>query len=817
MMGFRWLTCALVVAAAAVCLSAADDSGVRGHVRDPEGLPLPGVAITIIKAAGAARPQGAPVTTDAEGTFFIRLPPGSYRVRATLEGFEPIDRPITVTTGASLQLDLQMRLAGVKEQVTVKGDTPQPVLGTPSPAAPVTATREVVDSGMLPNAQYDDVLPLLPNVVRGPDGLIAVAGASAPQGGLLVNGINLSDPITGEAVLLLPLEAIDSVDVFSGGYPAEAGRATGGVTSVHTLAGADKRRWSANSFFPRIKFVGVGPHGVDSWEPNVGLSGPLFDGRLSVEQAISYRYNRNRFETLWGEQESTYAALMSWTQADWRVSDRNHLAATLSFDPQRDDAAGITAFTSAASAPRVRVGGWSVALTDRLTVGDRSTLDVRASAVRGRLAVAPTGTDPYEVGHDITRGSYFDRRDLDGTRSEISAAWGWTAPSGDQVLTGVSTATESIDGTEGAGAIDLLNSAGQLVRRVSFTASAVPVSADARQFGAFIQDRWTPRSWLTLDAGVRYDRSSTAHAALSPRAAWTIKLPGGASTIGGSVGMYADKIPLSAYAFASGQPRVVQTWDATGALTSSILYTNVRSGTWSTPTASRWDLEFDHRLNQAWQVRAKYQERHGRHELVVDPVVDSSQSGSLVLGGGGVSSARSLEMTAAYRASGGGNEVYLSYVRSQSLGSSNTLAAVDGMFRTAYVQASQVAPLRADVPHRLLAWGVFHLPARISVAPFIEVRSGFPFTPIDEIWNYAAPVGSARLPWFGALDLYVNKEMVVSPRLPEVRFGLKLYNVASVHTERDVQRDLARSDYGQTYNPIPRDFTFVFELLWGKK
>ena len=57
----------------------------------------------------------------------------------------------------------------------------------------------------------------------------------------------------------------------------------------------------------------------------------------------------------------------------------------------------------------------------------------------------------------------------------------------------------------------------------------------------------------------------------------------------------------------------------------------------------------------------------------------------------------------------------------------------------------------------------------------------------------------------------------MSPRLPDARIGLKLYNVAAVHTERDVQRDLARADFGQTYNPIPRDFTLVFELLWGKK
>ena len=343
--------------AAAVSVAAAGDSGVRGRVRDPEGLPLPGVAITVTAAPPAPLPRSGAATTDAQGVFFVPLPSGTYRVRADLSGFDPVEQAVTVSAGEVAELNLQMRLAGVKEQVTVKGDTPQPVLGTPSPAAPVTATREVVDSGMLPNsrvrrraaaAAQRRARPRRPHRRRRRE---RTAGRAARERDRPV------DPITGEAVLLLPLEAVDSVDVFSGGYTAEAGRATGGVTSVHTLAGGDKRRWSANSFFPRIKFFGDGPHGVDSWEPNVGLSGPLLGGRLSVEQAVSYRYDRNRFETLWGEQESTYSAFMSWTQADWRVSDRNHVVATMSFDPQRDTAAGITAFTAAASAPELRRGG----------------------------------------------------------------------------------------------------------------------------------------------------------------------------------------------------------------------------------------------------------------------------------------------------------------------------------------------------------------------------------------------------------------------------------------------------------------------------
>ena len=47
--------------------------------------------------------------------------------------------------------------------------------------------------------------------------------------------------------------------------------------------------------------------------------------------------------------------------------------------------------------------------------------------------------------------------------------------------------------------------------------------------------------------------------------------------------------------------------------------------------------------------------------------------------------------------------------------------------------------------------------------------------------------------------------------------GLKLYNIASAHTEREIQRDIAREDFGTTYDPIPRDFSMVFEFLWGRR
>ena len=137
-----------------------------------------------------------------------------------------------------------------------------------------------------------------PNVVRGPDGLISVAGARAPQGALFVNGVNQTDPISGSVGMMLPLQAVESMRVYSGGYPADLGHATGGVTSVQTRSGSNQWHTNLDSFFPRLQYTDSGVHGVAYWDPNGGITGPLIKDRLFISESLSYRYDRNRFTTL---------------------------------------------------------------------------------------------------------------------------------------------------------------------------------------------------------------------------------------------------------------------------------------------------------------------------------------------------------------------------------------------------------------------------------------------------------------------------------------------------------------------------------------
>ena len=70
---------------------------------------------------------GAPVvtTTDAQGLFrYLGLPPGTYKLQGTLEGFSPVVyEQVVVNVGRNTTLELTMNQA-VSETITITAESP---------------------------------------------------------------------------------------------------------------------------------------------------------------------------------------------------------------------------------------------------------------------------------------------------------------------------------------------------------------------------------------------------------------------------------------------------------------------------------------------------------------------------------------------------------------------------------------------------------------------------------------------------------------------------------------------------------------------
>ena len=805
----------LIALSLASHVTQAASAGIRGRVTDPAGFPLPGVTLTLLRAGDNAAAL-ASAQTDQHGDYTFDVPPGQYTLTVELSGFQIVTRPVAVETDITTT-DITLALVPFQDSVTITAEsTPPSLLAAPQPNAPVTVSRTVINSAMLPNSRYEDVLTLMPSVERGPDNRISVGGAPASTGALVVNGFNETDPADGLPGVVVPVDAVESVDVHTGGFAADLGRATSGVTSIQTRAGANQFHTSVDSIFPRLLFEDGGIHGVEYWEPNIGASGPIVKGRLFFESALSYRYDKFRFETMAGPERSTYNQPLFWTQLDGVISSRQHVRFAVAADEQHTDHAHITAFTPDATVPKLAEDGWSAMLSDRLTLAHNTTLELNGSFLRTASSVEPNGSAPYLLGHALASGAYFDDQSRRGRRIDGGATL-VLMPTSRQVLKVGGTVDQAVlEEADTPGPVSLLRTDNSVSRIISFLPAAAS-SATTFEEGMFIEDSWNPRPALVLNAGLRYDRfGAIGNNQLSPRLAWTLKRGDERTSISGSAGLFVDKLVLAALAFPEFPARVVQSLDVTGAALGAPQYfANIVDGSLSVPHALRWDIGLDRPFAKGWIAHLRYQERYGADELILQPSHTSAGISRLTLSSAGRSTERGFETTVGYQRPDTGQEFYVSYVRSSAHGDLNTFEGLEGLSKEPFVQANQVGPLPTDIPNRLLAWGLLRLPGSVTFAPFLTVRNGFPYSAIDDDWVYVGARDGLRMPWFTSLDISVTRVVDLPRQLPHARVGLKLYNLISANSEREIQRDVASPDFGLRYDPVPRDFSLVCVFLLG--
>jgi hypothetical protein len=233
--GLAAAACLLAGAAPARAQVAAGE--LTGMVKDPAGLALPGVTVTMTDVA--TNRQRVVVSTSDGVYTAASLAPGVYTVGVELSGFKPIQRTgIRISTGEKARLDFDLTVGTLAETITVVGDTPLVRAETAS-LGTVVAHEEVVQLPLNGRA-FITLASLAPGVALPPNSQLPRINGGRPRTNeYLFDGISVLQPEPGQVAIFPVVDSIQEFKVESNSPPAEFGRFNGGVINLTMKSGAN--------------------------------------------------------------------------------------------------------------------------------------------------------------------------------------------------------------------------------------------------------------------------------------------------------------------------------------------------------------------------------------------------------------------------------------------------------------------------------------------------------------------------------------------------------------------------------------------------
>ena len=817
--------------------SAADDSrtwAIHLSAIDEKNLPVPDATVELRlsnKLAGTFK-------TDAAGKVTLQVNlPGTYSLNIQKKGYLPADTSIEVKDGNPVAQDIDIDIDVVlntvtlsKQSVEVNGEASNP-LTEPSTSSTTLAPENAKDTPLRP-ATLVDALPLIPGIVRGPDGSVRIAGFGEDHSALLVNSVDVTDPATGGFGLSVPIDSMRKIEVSEMPYLAEYGRFTAGVVAADTRRGGEKWDYSLNDPFPDFFIRSGHLDGVRDAAPRFNLSGPLISDRLYFLEGAEYLLDKQEVRTLPFDQSlSTSKAFNSFTQFDAILSADQTLTGSFHFAPHSQQYVGLDYFNPQPVTPNADFTETTGTLTDRLAIGGgllQSTLSNRvvssgiAAQGAAEMVLTPTGN----------MGNYFSQESRRANRFEWIEEW---TPrtfhfAGQHTLKFGSVLGHGENvGQFNARPVLIDDAGGHLLRQIDFSGAGAFDLADTEP-AAFAEDHWVLNSHLAIDAGLRLEAQSiTSTTRTAPRTGFEWTPDVGKTVVRGGIGVFYDSVPLDVYAFNSYPEQTITTYNLSGIpVGPPVQYINLtaqaahstfpfidsaqKSGNFA-PYSVAWNVAFERLVNRSLLLRVKYLQSHEQNMITLQPEVIQFQN-AFVLGASGSAHTRQAEFTA--RIGGASNrQFFFSYVRQYAYGDISDANSYLGNYPFPVVRDGLTASLPSEIPNRFLLWGSYAFPRKIAVTPHVEFRNGFPYQPTDVYQQYiAATYGpQSRFPRYFSLDLRVSKDIQVDPK-HAVRLSGTVRNLTNHFNPLEVHSNIADPQYGNFFGNNDRRAVIDFDVLF---
>ena len=768
---------------------------------------LPGVSVVV---RNADREIVVRTFSDGDGTFrLVGVSPGTYQVDATLDGFAPIERTITTRPGEPLQLDLAFDLMQVAETVQVSSPVSVEFTDITVPVAP----REVFDTAFIQESPTSDdsiesALPLLPGVVRGPDG-INIKGGRPTQSGLRLGGASVTDPGTGNAVFTVPSSGIESVEVLPNPYSVEYGRFTSGVTVIQPKRGGASWEVAINNPVPAFHTKRGEPLelvGIRGFSPSLTVAGPLIPGRLFLAQSAQYRYSSDDVRSRPQDERRIRESLNSFTRLDAVLPRSHRLGVTIGIFPEEIDSLGLDTFNPPAVTPDISRGTYHVAVSDVVALSALAVFETTVQVDRHDDEVTPVGSGALELYPEENRGTFFNTQDRRSTSYQWLGSWSGYQQSGiggNLFKVGVDLQHARFDGASQSAPVNIRRLDGTLARQISFGDSPRH-SLDSTDLALYAQNRLQVGDRWLLEFGLRLDRDGVlARSHLTPRFGTALNLNrDGTIAVRGGIGLFYERTPSTVGVFEQFETQTVTDFDVDGIrLGQPTLFTPTVADDLDTARGRTWHLEYQHRITPNLRFAAEHLRRIGSRELIVERVSAAAPGAQLRLSSDGASRYRETGIQVRYDRTDQFS-LDVSYVYARSSADLNAFSAFFNSVRMPLIRANAFAPTGADVPHRLLARARLVVAGKWRFVPLFELRSGFPYSAVDERLEFVGPRNRDRhFPTVARLDVAAERQIALGDWRPWL--GVRILNVFDRVDPRDVQNILSSPRFGQFFNSDP--------------
>jgi hypothetical protein len=515
------------------------------------------------------------------GIYLLALPPGVFTLHLTRIGYRPL-----VINQVAVRLAQTTGLGEIVLQEQAVELPPLEVTANQSPFDPLTTAIgtdiSASEISQLPvGRDYRSIITLLPQANESylGDG-VNIAGGTGLENAYFVDGVNVTEPYRGDGGIDLPLNFIDHLQLKTGGFEPEYGRALGGIVNVVTRSGGDETRLSAFGYFtgsglassPERGLLEQGKGDYTRYDAGLSIGGPIRRNRLWYFLAYDAALERQHVQ-IPGNVEALdegvthkFAAKLSW-----RAGPGTSLSLAAIGDPATRDIVGNPFFApivppASLANPDPFLGYWneggvSVALRGDHLVGQRlhlaSALSQTVSWQRNGGSTSRGQTEPLFT-DDVTAtwsGGYGNHWDRTSTRSAVAFSADWVL--GEHTLKGGVQFEDNrlrekwqwlSNGPDSAGWIERASPTFYVTYPLDFQPTV-----HNRIVSLFLQGSYRATPWLRLSPGVRWDgqffagpkgRSGSITDQVQPRLGAVFYPTGsGSQKVTASYGRFYEQVP----------------------------------------------------------------------------------------------------------------------------------------------------------------------------------------------------------------------------------------------------------------------------------